>query len=550
MAFFGLLGSKKKKKRKALEAENARLQAEADARLQEQLKGDAPEEGLTPNDILYMVQNGGKLPAGVSMDNAGKITRSPVAADATTTTTPPPTTNTAPPPATDAPAATTPPPAPTTPAANTTTPAATTSPVVEALRTRPTGSYDALQYDYENAMRDFMSKPGATLASWTASPQFAQFQGDLGTNIKGMTDVGQLSGIARQLGTQAAASPEFAGVNSIISPLINRRINAATNNRALLGSAVDNLGTRENVAGATSQLQSMLNSGEITQQEYDNYFGRYIKPSDRGFKIDDEVNRGTTTLRSMVENNLRSLGVDPSRFGGAINEELTGVIGGINRENVDPGNIVPGYFNSSTGQSILGSLRGRHQGAARQQFNSRFTGFDPAAFMPDTTDDEIIDKLIKEQSGDVELGIERQRKRGALNESGEQAARRELGNRQGQVRSRLQTRGQNILEGIRGRARGIVDQSRNKAFNLELGDEYSAEGDWSNVDRTFNEGRTNLEGSLRDQISPDEFDTNSLLLKGYSTQGPVNNSNPVLAAIEQRKKLRTANRGLGSTGAF
>ena len=212
-------------------------------------------------------------------------------------------------------------------------------------------------------------------------------------------------------------------------------------------------------------------------------------------------------------------------------------------------NIPQNLYGTSATNSIYDALNSRIRGNAMGEFKSAFAK-NPYQEIDDTADDAIVGKVVDEQYGNARAGVDRQVKRGSLNQFGRDNAYRQLDTRKGQVTSRLQDRGKGLLDALRGKAQGIYNSAQTGASGAGIDNPYDVNNFSSQYRSTIDGGRAGLEGSFRDQVAPDEFAVQDVVGGAATAQGPTNKSAPILAAIDARSKLKSNSRGLGTVGAF
>jgi len=212
-------------------------------------------------------------------------------------------------------------------------------------------------------------------------------------------------------------------------------------------------------------------------------------------------------------------------------------------------NIPQTLYGESGVNKVYEALNNRVRGNAMGAFRGAFART-PGQEIDDTADDSIVSRVVDEQYGKAREGVDRQVKRGALNDFGRDNAYRALDTRKGQVTSRLQDRGKGLLDALRGKAQGIYDNAQTAASGAGVDNPYDVGSFSSQYRSTIDSGRAGLEGSFRDQVAPDEFSVQDIVGGAATAQGATNKSAPILAAIEARGKLKSNNRGLGTVGAF
>ncbi len=330
-------------------------------------------------------------------------------------------------------------------------------------------------------------------------------------------------------------------------------INPGTPTRGPLASYVPQFdrGNRDAFLKAISDFRTNAGSVGYSNSEIDDYFNNNLagdwNNTQRGFY--------TGEGQKLVRDALRSrLGARYDQFSPDIESELTNYAY-MQRPDIDKAsgddivNIPQRLFGAGATSTILGALNNRVRGKAMGDFQNAFKT-KPTQEIGDDADDSVINKIVEEQYGSAREGIDRQVKRGALNDFGKNKAFQALDARRGQVSTRLQDRGKGLLDTLRQRAQGIYNDAERAASGANVDSPFDVNNFSSQYRSAIDSGKAGLEGGIRDLVSPDEFNLQEVLGGSYSAQGPTNKNAPILAAIEARNKVRSANRGLGTVGAF
>lgn len=330
-------------------------------------------------------------------------------------------------------------------------------------------------------------------------------------------------------------------------------INPGTPTRGPLASYVPTYdpSNRDQFGNAITQFRTNAGAAGYGSDEIENYFRTNLAPAWN----DTQRSFYTGEGQKLVRDALRSrLGARYDQFSPDIEHELTNYsymqrpdISAASGEDIV--NIPQRLFGAGATSTILGALNNRVRGKAMGDFQNAFKT-KPTQEIGDDADDGVINKILEEQYGSAREGVDRQVKRGALNDFGRQKAYQSLDARKGQVASRLQDRGKGLLDTLRQRAQGIYDDAEKAASGSNVDSPFDVNNFSSQYRSAIDSGKAGLEGSMRDLVSPDEFNIQEVLGGSYSAQGPTNKNAPILAAIEARNKVRSANRGLGTVGAF
>jgi len=249
-----------------------------------------------------------------------------------------------------------------------------------------------------------------------------------------------------------------------------------------------------------------------------------------------------------AELNLRAQGLDPALYMNQISAqydkaaataELSGDPYSIYSDDI--ANNVVKAENAAREQQFINEFEGKFGTAADQQA------------IPSNLLDDAINSIIGEQKTEAQLQLERGKARGIYNDVGYNAGQSALGTAESAARSELGALGSGYVDQWRGNLNDIDSRawSASQAFpigspSFSLDPYVSERNDF--LDRT----RANAEGTLRGGIGGRNFfDFGKIGQKAGTAQGALNlRDTDVATAINERKRLNTQNRGLGSQGAF
>lgn len=249
-----------------------------------------------------------------------------------------------------------------------------------------------------------------------------------------------------------------------------------------------------------------------------------------------------------AELNLRAQGLDPSLYMDQIAAQYDKAAATAELSK-DPYSI----YSDDIATNVVQAENNRLQQQFATDFESKFgTAADQAA-IPSTILDDAINSILGEQKTEAQLQLERGQKRGIYNDVGYNAGQAAIGSAESAARSELGALGSGYVDQWRGNLNEIDDRAWNayqsvpyssSAFNL---DPYIAERE-DFLSRT----RANAEGTLRGGIGGRNFfDFGKIGGKAGTAQGALNlRDTDVATAINERKRLNTMSRGLGSQGAF
>lgn len=312
-------------------------------------------------------------------------------------------------------------------------------------------------------------------------------------------------------------------------------------------------GNRDSIIAAINQMKSAQNpnpaqwNSDQHNLAIDLLLGDDFHATDRDFYTNQGRDYTKSYLRDMMGSAFDTNAAD-------IDDQLTRYIYGQGKfEDVtgtDLYRLPQQKFGQPVAQNIYDSLLNRR----RNEYMGQAQQFAPGRVysdVPDSSLDSIIESIIAEQRPLAAQGIEYAKKRGQLNDTGYQLAQDRLNTREGEVRSNLRTQGGSLLEALRGRLGTIGESARADAADTpNFFDIFDPSTYGSQYSSTLEQGMSGLEGSLRNLVTPDEFNTRDLIGYGGARQGQVNNPTMLLETLEQNRKKREASRGLGTQGAF
>lgn len=252
--------------------------------------------------------------------------------------------------------------------------------------------------------------------------------------------------------------------------------------------------------------------------------------------------------RNLATTELTRRGLDPGRYGGALNNEIDRINSTIPDLDSNPGN----YFDPSFVDRVL---TGEQTAARDRNTRSVQTAFAPGFernAVGDTADDAFLDSILEQQYGDTRTTLERARSRGDLNDSGFNAAMRDLDTERGTGRTTLTGIGDTVLGRYRDELTGIGNRAANAASGWNLGspdfstDPYTTE---FNTARSRQQG--SLEGDIRGAVGNTQlFDVGKLLGRGAQVQGATSGEPMDFVQSALNKNKNKTDRGVGSTGVF
>lgn len=231
---------------------------------------------------------------------------------------------------------------------------------------------------------------------------------------------------------------------------------------------------------------------------------------------------------------------------------LTEQIGGL-RGSVGPGTVdFSSTFDRGIGDRLLDTLQTQRRGEYTSAVNERLpVGFTDER-IPDTLDDQAIERIFSERYNPAEDFVERARDRRQLNDQGFNRAMEGLRSASDTARSRLGELGRNLLTDYRTEAKSMADMLREQAGSYKLGSGFRPDAGIGRVESRIGEFGEQATGDLRRNLGEEKlFNPQELFSQAGSQQGFINpGRNALLDSFSRRNESRFAQRGLGSSGAF
>jgi hypothetical protein len=270
----------------------------------------------------------------------------------------------------------------------------------------------------------------------------------------------------------------------------------------------------------------------------------------------------STNARTNAENAIRAYftnqGLDPNKYWGsdiapALNTEANSI------QDLDP-NPQAAYA-PNLGAQIIGDLTSGRRTQATNQINSQFGPTYTADRLPYTLDDAPIETLLSGQYDPLSLQLTNAQKRGTLNDTGYQAALKQMETEKTGGRSTLSTLGTGIIDTDRGKLNDYITGAKSDASGLSLAnaDTFDPGAYSREADSRVNTYTNALPGDLTNALGSTKFsDLSSLLNVGGSVQTAYDPTaaNPNSAGGQPSPQyiadqvLASTKRGIGSTGAF
>ena len=249
-----------------------------------------------------------------------------------------------------------------------------------------------------------------------------------------------------------------------------------------------------------------------------------------------------------AELNLRAQGLDPALYMDQIGAQYDQMAQTASL-NKDPYSV----YSDDIATNVVKAENAKRQQAFMNEFEGKFgVGADQAA-IPSTILDDAINTILGEQKTAAQTQLERGKARGIYNDVGYNAGQAALGTAEGAARSELGSLGNNLLNQYRGGLNEIDDRAYSAYQSFPIGSSaFSLDPYIAERNDYLNRTKANAEGNLRSTLGGRNFfDFGKIGGSAGTAQGALNlRDTDVATALQERKRLNTQSRGLGSQGAF
>jgi hypothetical protein len=226
-----------------------------------------------------------------------------------------------------------------------------------------------------------------------------------------------------------------------------------------------------------------------------------------------------------VNNYFSSKGLDPTAYGGSIEQQLNDISTGISPTDENPGSAYSG-----AGQTIWDNLTNAARSKASTSLNSTFDPNYSKNKAPMSLDDTYWTGLEADQYNDADKIIRNMLDRGVLTQSGYAAASKDLTGQRAGVRSRLDDSGNKLIGEEQSSLDSIINNARSTASNLNLGDKFDPGQFVTQADDQFNTFLSGLSDKIRAANPGSLYTTAGLAAIGGAGQGLGNTAfNPGVA---------------------
>lgn len=230
--------------------------------------------------------------------------------------------------------------------------------------------------------------------------------------------------------------------------------------------------------------------------------------------------------RGSVDDYFTGRGIDPSKYGGSIDQQLNNILSGIS-----PSDENPGQAFSGAGQTIYDTLQSGERVKAQDTLNQVFAPNFETKRVPWTLDDPYLASIEQEQYSDADSIIRNMLDRGVLTSSGYDAASKDLENQRAGAKTRLNEVGTSLLSGEQQKLRDVANTARQTAGSLQLGQQFDPYSYSGEADQGFNDFLSTLGDQIRAGLPGKLFNTAGLAAIGGAAQGAGNTAyNPKAAS--------------------
>jgi hypothetical protein len=251
---------------------------------------------------------------------------------------------------------------------------------------------------------------------------------------------------------------------------------------------------------------------------------------------------GAESLASQAATNR---GLDPTAYKSLFDTEIDKILGQQPQFATD----LRSPFGTDFGNSVLDTEQNRQR---TNYSNAADSAFDPnfaSSKVPDTFDDNVVDKILGDQFGSAKSVLDNSHARGNLNDIGYNSGLNELSNQRSKAFSGLQSAGGSVLSGYRDTLNNIGTEAKTRAGGYQLGQNFDLNSFTGRANDAMTGFGNTLEGDVRNVAPSNLFDTSKILGRAGSAQGAQNEGRGLFDILASRNAAANQ-RGLGSQGAF
>lgn len=246
--------------------------------------------------------------------------------------------------------------------------------------------------------------------------------------------------------------------------------------------------------------------------------------------------------------NLRAQGIDPTPFLPLINAEYDKRAATASLE-TDPYSV----FGDEIADNVVKAELASRQNQFMEQFNAQFGDAADRAALPSSLLDDTINQILGEQRTAAEQQLERGKARGIYNDVGYNAGLATINNAMGVGRSDLNSLGGGLIDKYIGDLNKIDDKAFSAYGAHPIGsNSFSLDPYIQQRNDFLARTNSNAAGDLRGALGGKNFfDFSGIANSAGAAQGALNlRDTDVFTAMQERKRLNSQSRGLGSQGAF
>lgn len=230
------------------------------------------------------------------------------------------------------------------------------------------------------------------------------------------------------------------------------------------------------------------------------------------------VQGGKTTGAASARQYFEGQGANYAPYAGSVDQAIRQIAGTLN-----PREIPAASTFANVGQDVYSRLLNQGRTRAQSALQPHFgTGFEQR-LLPSTAADETINKIQQEQFGEAQSYIDNLLSRGVIQQSGYDAALKNLQGQSAKVNTQLQDIGSNLVAGGQQKLTDIGNQAGQAAGNLTLGGKFNTAPYVNQTAQAIQNFQKGLRGQFDTQLqSGPLFDITGLETVAGKAQGPAN----------------------------
>jgi hypothetical protein len=273
---------------------------------------------------------------------------------------------------------------------------------------------------------------------------------------------------------------------------------------------------------------------------------------EKRIRFNEALTAAEQAARDRAIQTLTSRGLNVDEFSPLLDIEIAARKAGIPELDANPGAYLP----ADLVDLVLTREEANRRSNYINQLKSTFTpSYEYSAFADDL-DDPILEAILNDQYNEAATALQRARARGTLNDDGYNRGMSELGNMRQAGMSQAQALGGSVLSRNRSELSKIKDDAFAGASGYTLGSQFDPSFYTERAASRRDDLLGSLDADVRAALQGQQFfDIGEIIGSAGRAQGAINpggegGGNALAEVIAQRAKDRTAQRGLGGTGAF